>query len=221
MKHWWKILGILLILYSIFFGLLGDVPKQPNVRESIRNLYYHVPMWFAMITMFTISFVNAIIYLNKGNVYVDMKSEVYVRIGLLFGFMGLITGMVWANYTWGAPWNNDPKQIGAALCILSYVAYLVLRGSMKDKEKAAKISAVYNIFAFAMIVPFIWILPDSLGISSHPGSGGNVGFSAYDTLDGRMRKIFYPAIIGWILMGVWISSLFIKINVIKEKLYHD
>lgn len=221
MKHWWKILGAILVLYSIIWGMLGDVPKQPNVRESIRNLYYHVPMWFTMITMFTISFVNGIQYLSTGKAEQDYRSEIFVRIGLMFGFMGLITGMVWANYTWGAPWNNDPKQIGSALCILSYLAYLALRGSMKDKEKAAKISAVYNIFAFAMIVPFIWILPDSLGISSHPGSGGNVGFSSYDSLDGKMRKVFYPAIVGWILIGTWIGILFFKLKVIKEKISHD
>jgi heme exporter protein C len=51
----------------------------------------------------------------------------------------------------------------------------------------------------------------------HPGSGGNPGFNMYD-LDNRMRMIFYPAVIGWFLVGWWIVSLRIKYKTLEEKL---
>jgi heme exporter protein C len=168
-----------------------------------------------MMTMFTISLVYSIKYLRSNNLKDDLFAVQFINIGLLFGTLGLITGMEWANFTWGEPWSNDPKQLGAALSMLTYFAYIALRGSIADYDKKAKISAVYNIFAFALMIPFIWILP-SLADSLHPGSGGNAGFNAYD-LDNHMRMVFYPAIIGWILMGVWISSLMIRLNLIDKK----
>lgn len=216
-KHWWKILGILLIIYSIVWGLLGAVPKMGIVRESIRNLYYHLPMWFAMMSMFTISFINSVRYLSTLNPKYNIMAGNYAGVGVIFGMLGIFTGMVWANYTWGEPWSNDPKQIGAGLSILSYLAYLVLRRAEPDTEKAGKISGVYNIFAFAIMIPLIYVLPDVLGDSLHPATGGNVGFSDYDNLDSRMRQILYPAAIGWILIGVWMSAVCIRYTIVKQR----
>lgn len=215
-NHWWKILAIVLIIYSFGAGLLGAVPKMGIVRESIRNLYYHLPMWFTMMTLYTCSFVYSLLYLLKLRFDDDRKAGNFAGVGVFFGMLGIFTGMVWANYTWGVPWNNDPKQIGAGLSILSYLAYLVLRRTIQDKDKAAKVSAVYNIFAFALMIPFIYILPDVIGDSLHPGAGGNVGFSEYDKLDQRMRMVLYPAALGWILVGIWITNLCVRYTKIKD-----
>lgn len=214
-KSWWKVLCVVLLFYSICGGFMFTAPRLPIIHESIRNLYFHVPMWFTMMTMFTVSLVYSIKYLRSGQLKDDLFAVQFINIGLLFGCLGLVTGMEWANFTWGEPWSNDPKQLGSALSMLTYFAYIALRGSLNDFDKRAKISAVYNIFAFALMIPFIWILP-SLADSLHPGSGGNAGFNAYD-LDNHMRMVFYPAVIGWILMGVWITSLMIRYDLINKK----
>ena len=55
--------------------------------------------------------------------------------------------------------------------------------------------------------------------SLHPGGKGvqgNPGLSGED-LDIRMRMVFWPAVIGWTLLGTWITSLLIRINLIKDK----
>ena len=96
----------------------------------------------------------------------------FARTGLVFGILGIVTGAIWANYQWGKPWSGDPKQNGAAIALLIYMAYFVLRGSMNDLDKRSRISAVYNIFAFAMLFPTIWILP-RLTESLHPGGQGS------------------------------------------------
>jgi heme exporter protein C len=51
----------------------------------------------------------------------------------------------------------------------------------------------------------------------HPGNGGNPGFNMYD-LDSKMRMVFYPAVIGWILLGLWITSLRIRMKLVEEKI---
>jgi heme exporter protein C len=214
MKTWLKIIAIALLLYVHIGGLLFDVPRLNILNETIRALYFHVPMWFGMVLLFLGSFVYSIKYLSKPSFDRDVKSVEFANVGLVFGILGMITGMLWANYTWGTPWHGDPKQNGAAIALLVYLAYFILRGSIQNEEQRARLSAVYNIFAFAAMIPLIFIIP-RLTSSMHPGSGGNPGFNMYD-LDSKMRLVFYPAVIGWFLIGVWIVLLRIKMRLLEE-----
>lgn len=207
-KHWWKALGVLLVLYTIVFGFTGEVPRLPILNETIRNLYFHVTMWFSMVILMTSSLVYSIKYLRNGDLHADLKGKELAITGFFFASLGLLTGAVWAKFTWGTWWTNDPKLNGTAVTMLIYLAYFVLRGSVDDPQKRGRLSAVYNIFAYVMMIVFIGILP-RLTDSLHPGNGGNPGFGGYD-LDGTMRIVFYPAIIGWTLIGLWITSLKIR-----------
>ena len=110
---------------------------------------------------------------------------------------------------------REPKLIGAAIALLIYFAYFVLRSSIPDLDQRARVSAVYNIFAFAMLFPSIWIIPRILP-SLHPGKEGNPALN-FNDIDARMRMVFYPAVIGWTLLGVWITTLKIRISFLKEK----
>ena len=136
----------------------------------------------------------------------------------MFGILGLITGMEWANYTWGAAWSNDPKQLGVAIALLIYLAYFVLRNSMTDIDKRARIAAVYNIFAFFIYIPMILILPRMVE-SLHPGGKGvegNPGFDG-DDLNTAMKWVIRPAYIGWALLGIWITTLRLRLHLFTEK----
>lgn len=216
MKTWLKFIAVAILLYVHTAGLLADVPRLDILNETVRALYFHVPMWFGMVLLFLISVYYAIRYLQNPLAETDRKSVEYANVGLAFGILGMTTGMLWANYTWGSPWHGDPKQNGAAIALLVYMAYFVLRGSIENQEQKARLSAVYNIFAFAAMIPLIFIIP-RLQDSLHPGSGGNPGFNAYD-LDNRMRMIFYPAVIGWFLIGLWITSLRLRYRKLEEEI---
>ena len=215
-KNWWKVLAIVLILYSIIAGFLGEVPRRDILNESIRNLYFHVAMWFAMIAMMGTSLVYSIKNLGNNSLNNDARANLFAEMGLVFSILGIITGSIWAKFTWGAFWTNDAKLNGTAITILIYLAYFILRGSLDDREKRARISAVYNVFAFVLMIVFIGILP-RLTDSLHPGNGGNPAFSQYD-LDSNMRMVFYPAVIGWILFGVWVAGIRYRIYSINERI---
>jgi heme exporter protein C len=216
MKSWLKIIAVVLLVYVHVAGLLMEVPRLNILNETIRALYFHVPMWFGMVLLYGYSVYYSIKYLRNPIHGYDIKSVEYANVGTAFGILGMITGMLWANYTWGSPWHGDPKQNGAAIALLVYLAYFVLRASLENEEQRARLSAVYNIFAFAAMIPLLFIIP-RLTSSMHPGNGGNPGFNAYD-LDSRMRLVFYPAVVAWFLIGLWIASLRIRVRNIQEKL---
>jgi heme exporter protein C len=214
-KHGYKVLAVLLLFYTIIGGLLGEVPRMPILNESIRNLYFHVPMWFSMMVILTISVWHSVKYLVKRSLDNDIMAEQSANVGVLLGILGLATGSIWAKVTWGTYWTSDAKLNNAAIMVLVYLAYILLRNSIEDPDKKARISAVYNIFAFSALIPLLFILP-RMTDSLHPGNGGNPGFNSYD-LDNNMRKIFYPAVLGWILLGIWITNLSFRVSKLKYK----
>lgn len=214
-KNWWKILAVICIVIAIIAGLLGPVPRLPILYETIRNLYFHVPMWFTMITLYLISVIYSIKYLGSNKKEHDLMAVEAVNTGIIFCTFGLLTGMVWAYITWGDPWPKDAKLNGSAIATLMYLAYLVLRNALEEEQQRAKISAIYNIFAFPIMIVLLYILP-KMTDSLHPGSGGNDTFSDID-LDNSMRPVFYTAVIGWILIGVWITTIRYRIRLIENK----
>lgn len=214
---WWKIFSVILLIYTVIGGLLFDVPRLAIINESIRNLYFHVPMWFTMISLFGASTWNAIRYLRNPNPKFDIYSTQFANAGFVFGMLGIFTGMLWAQYAWGTWWHGDPKQNGSAITLLVYSAFFVLRASIENEDQRARLSAIYNIFAFIVMIPLLFIIP-RMQDSLHPGSGGNPGFNMYD-LDNSMRRVFYPACLGWILLGFWIATVRIRIKLIDEKYF--
>lgn len=214
--NWWKWLCVVLLGYTIVGGLLLPVPRLPILNETIRVLHFHVPMWFGMIFLFLGSVVYAVKHLKNGDVKYDTYSVKLASTGIAFGVLGIITGMIWANYTWGEPWSNDPKQNASAISLLIYLGYFVLRSSIQDEQQRNRISAVFNVFAFFLMIPLLFILP-RMSDSLHPGNGGNPGFNAYD-LDSNLRKVFYFAVIGWTLLGFWVTSIAIRLERIKQRL---
>ena len=194
-------------------------PNRSILNETIRNLFFHVPMWFSMIVLMGIAFVFSIMHLRSGSLDHDLAASVAVNVSLLFGALGIITGSIWARATWGGWWTSDTKLNGSALTLLMYLAYVILRGSVPDAHKRARLAAVYNIFAFMLMLVFIMVLP-RLTDSLHPGSGGNPAFSQYD-LDDSLRAVFYPACAGWILLGIWAYNLRLRHGRINAQLHEN
>lgn len=219
LKHWWKILALLMVLYTIIAGFLLPVPRLVILNETIRSLYFHVPIWFAMLFLMGISVFNSIMYLGNSKIKSDIIAVQSANVGMIFSILGILTGMLWARYTWGTWWTTDTKLNGVAITFLIYTAYFILRNSIEDDQKKARISAIYNVFAFVMMIVFVMILP-RMNSSLHPGNGGNPAFGKFD-LDNTMRLVFYPACIAWILMGVWIMQLRVRMDVLTKKILYD
>ncbi|WP_317169553.1 hypothetical protein [Mucilaginibacter humi] len=78
----WKVLAVVIILYTLIAGFLLGVPVMPILHETIRNTYFHVPMWIAMFTVFTISVFYSIKYLQTGKEEYDLIAVESTNTGI-------------------------------------------------------------------------------------------------------------------------------------------
>ena len=185
-----------------FGGRWLNIPRIDILEHTARNLYFHVPMWFAMMALTAISAYHSLRCLQTGDGLRDIRARTAALSALAFGLLGLATGSFWAHYTWyegtNIWWNFDPKQSMAAVQVLIYGAYFALRSALDDPEKRARIAAVYNLFAFVTVPFLLYVLPRQME-SLHPGAEGNPAFS--EITHPLMRLVFYPAVIGFIGVG--------------------
>lgn len=191
-------------------------PFRSILYETIRNTFFHVAIWMAMFVLLIVSLVYSIKYLRSKRLDDDAMAAAFTYIAVFFGLIGMATGSVWAKNTWGVYWTNDPKLNMSAVALMIYVAYLILRSSVTGDDRKAQISAAYNIFAFAAMIPLIFVIP-RMTSSLHPGNGGNPALGGED-LDNTLRMVFYPAIIGLTLIGTWISTLLYRVD--RARLRH-
>jgi len=190
-------------------------PYRSVLNETIRNTFFHIPLWFSMFIMLFISIIYSAKYLRQNKMEYDIIASSLVNVSVLFGVLGIITGSIWARFTWGTFWTTDVKLNMSTVAMLIYVASLILRSSINDVDRRAKLSASYNIFAFAALIPLVFVIP-RLTDSLHPGNGGNPALGGED-MENTLRMVFYPAIIGFTLLGLWMASILIRYETIKDK----
>jgi heme exporter protein C len=220
-KSWYKVLAVCIVAYTLSYGLLIELPTDVGILdETIRNLFYHVPMWFGMMLILMAAWINSIMYLTKPGFKRDVYASELTNVGILMGLCGLFTGMYWAYNTWGTPWTNDPKLNGVAAGMAMYGGYWLLQRSVADNEKRARLSAVYNVFVFPLFLALIVVMPKLAQSSIHPGSGDTVNFKTYNSSQ-NMEIVFYPAIIGWTLLFVWIAELRTRLKILQNHQEHE
>lgn len=200
-------------------GFLLDIPRLNILEHTARNLYFHVPMWFTMMGAFGLSAYHSVRVLGSGRLLHDVRAEQAALVGAFFGILGLLTGMVWARFTWYVGtnkwWNFDPKQTMAAVQLLIYGSYFVLRSSFDEPRRRARIAAVYNLFAASTIPFLLFVIPRQMD-SLHPGAEGNPAFD--EITDFRMRFVFYPAIVGFIALFWWIYTQRVRLAALQRRL---
>ena len=153
------------VAVSVVASYMAYVAVQP-VREDLYFSYTHVPVALICFLAFFVSLVASVMYLWKRNMEYDRAAEVSAILGLVYGAVALISGSIWANATWGAYWNWDPKQTTMLILWIAYMGYLSLKLSIGGVEKGALVGAVYNILAFSTIP--LTFLSVTLWGSLHP-----------------------------------------------------
>lgn len=195
------ILALGLFALSIYMVLVY-APMEAVMGNVQRIFYYHVAAGWVGMVGFLFAVFCAIVYLLRGERKWDVMEVAGVEIGLVFSFINIVTGSIWARPIWNTWWTWDPRLVTATIMVLVYIAYLMLRQGIEDPERRARFGAVYAIVGF-LSVPLsffsirIWrtIHPVVIG-SSDPGAEGSFSMTA------DMRMAFFFCLITFTLIAV-------------------
>ena len=191
------------------------LPYILGLEERARIIFFHVPMsWVASIA-YLISMIFAVSYLRSRNLKWDTFSMATASVATLYAILATATGSVWAKFNWGTFWNWDPRQTSIFLLLLIYGAYFLLRSSIEDSEKRARLSAAYSIVAF-VTVPFLMFVIPRLLPGLHPGSADDVNAGPLlspksDAINTTKQIIYNLSLFSFTTLFFWLVSIRLRI----------
>ena len=144
-----------------------------------RVFYFHVAAAWIGLLGFVAAGVAGIAYLRTKNLDWDLVEEAAVELSLVFFFIAIVMGSIWARPIWNTWWTWDPRLTTASIVEMIYLAYLLLRQGLEEPEKRARFGAVYTLIGmvsvpltFVSIRLFRTIHPVVIGTASAAAQGG-------------------------------------------------
>jgi heme exporter protein C len=147
-------IAALLLARNIVVMLTG-LPDEQFQGAIFRIIFFHVPAAFTCFLCFFAALISGISYLKTRNLSLDAFSVAAIEVGLAFGAINLITGMIWARIIWGIWWTWDWRLTSMLVCWLLYAGSLVLRRAIEEPTQRARMASVVSILNFA-VVPFVF-----------------------------------------------------------------
>ena len=127
-------------------------PPEAELGEFIRIFFQHVAPALVAYGAFGGTLACGVMYLWKGDLQYDILGAASVKLGLLFTTITLLSGMIWADATWGTPWNWDPRETTTLILWLAYACVLAYRASVSDRETRAQFGSIFGIIIFPMVI---------------------------------------------------------------------
>jgi heme exporter protein C len=177
-------------------------PLEAVMGQVQRVFYFHVATGWLGLLAFLLAAAAGVIYLARPAKKWDILAVAAVEIGLVYSFVNIVSGSVWARPAWNTWWTWDPRLVTATIMELVYLAYLMLRQGIEEPERRARYGAIMAILA-AVTVPITYY---SIRIwrTIHPvviGSGDPTAEGSFD-MTSRMLVTLLFAVLTFTVMGV-------------------
>jgi heme exporter protein C len=142
--------GVLIVwnLYAIFV----TVPDEKLQGAVYRIMFFHIPAAVTAGIACGFALAGSVLYLATRNLKYDALAASVTEVGVTFGLVNLITGMIWARPIWGVWWAWDARLTSMLISLLAYCGYLMLRTAIDDPTTRARICAVMSIFTFPGVI---------------------------------------------------------------------
>ncbi len=149
------ILTAVLMLVSVYLVFSGYAPIPVSSKEAtgdpnnFKIFYFHLPVAISAYLAFAIVFISSILYLRSKEQKWDIAALSAAEAGVVFAFLILVSGSIWAKSAWGVYWiSGDPLLTTSLVLFLIYISYLMIRQAVEEPEKRARLSAVFGIVGF-------------------------------------------------------------------------
>ena len=150
-----SILSYVSILIGLYMAFLY-APTEKTMGDVQRIFYFHVPSAWVSFIAFGVVAIASIFFLRTGQSNWDTLAYSAAEVGILFLTLVLITGPLWAKPVWGVYWTWDARLTTSFILWLIYLAYLMLRNYVADRERGARFAAVFGIVGF-LDVPIVYM----------------------------------------------------------------
>jgi heme exporter protein C len=141
------VIMLLAATWMVFFY----APTEAVMGDVQRVFYFHVAAGWVGMLSFLVAAIAGVIYLIRGDHKWDIVGLSAVEIGIVFAFINIVTGSIWARPIWNTWWTWDPRLTTATVMELIYLAYLMLRQGIEDPDRRARFGAVYAIVGFLSV----------------------------------------------------------------------
>jgi heme exporter protein C len=196
--------GVLTVI--VFVLAFFWVPPAKEFAEWYGNghiakiIFVHVPLAIVSFIGFIAAAGFGVAYLVTRKAQWDDLSYASIEVGWLFAVLATATGAYFSRLAWGEWWSWDPRQTTMLLVLLTYTAYLLVRGAIEDPERKASVSAAYAVLGAVASIFLYWVVPYLLTVqaaSAHPS-----GIIARGGLDFHYRLVVRLAMLAFLLLFV-------------------
>ena len=182
-----------------FWLIMTYAPVELTMGKVQKVFYFHVATGWTGMLGFLVATITAILYLKTSNLKWDAASQSGVEIGMVFMALCILSGSIWARPVWNTWWTWDPRLTTALIMELVYAAYQLLRNSVDDPARKARLAAIYAIVGFTSVpLTFISIrvfrtIHPVLVASSDPSTGTFA-------MTSRMQVAFFSSLAAFTLL---------------------
>lgn len=210
------VVSILALLISSYLALFY-APTELVMGAVQRVFYFHIGTAWTALIGFILAAVFSIAYLVSKNLIWDRYQVASIEVSMVFFFITIVLGSIWARPAWNTWWTWDPRLTTAAITELIYIAYFMLRQGIDDPERRARFGAVYALIGglsapltFFAIRLFRTIHPVVIGGSNAEAEGG---FS----MTADMRTAFFFALFAFTIIFIDLYWHRVRLGALQEK----
>ena len=210
--------GVSVILLGISTYLaLVYAPTELVMGDVQRVFYFHIGTAWTALLGFLLAAVFSVVYLIKKDLKWDRYQVAAIEVSLVFFFITIVLGSIWARPAWNTWWTWDPRLTTAAVTELIYIAYFMLRQGIDDPDRRARFGAVYALvggisapITFFAIRLFRTIHPVVIGGANAEAEGGFA-------MTADMRVAFFFALFAFTVIFVDLYWNRIRLGNLQEK----
>tara|TARA_B100000214_G_C23883292_1_gene588299 strand:+ start:218 stop:967 length:750 start_codon:yes stop_codon:yes gene_type:complete len=129
------ILSIVIIFVSSAWGLFFS-PADAVQGEVYRIIYFHVPAVSVSQMIYYSMSVAAAVFLIWRMKMAGVFIKSLAPIGASFTFLGLLSGAIWGQPTWGTWWVWDARLTSYLVLFLFYLAIIGMQSTFTSRKSA-------------------------------------------------------------------------------------